>query len=149
VPGLIDAHMHVLSSEITRNPGFGPPPALKGGEPRARELGYFVLAAMAKAVLEAGITTVRDVGCDDYEAIVLRQAVNLGVVPGPQVLSCGRIISATSPGGVLFEAMYRQADGPDEVRRPSASSCGPAPTSSSSWRPGLVRLSWRTRSRRS
>jgi len=117
VPGLIDAHMHVLSSEITRNSGFGPPPELKGGEPRARELGYFVLAAMAKAVLEAGITTVRDVGCDNREAIVLRQAVNLGVVPGPQVLSCGRIISATSPGGVLFDAMYRQADGADEMRR--------------------------------
>jgi imidazolonepropionase-like amidohydrolase len=117
VPGLIDAHMHVLSSDITRNPGFGPPPELKGGEPRARELGYFVLAAMAKAVLEAGITTVRDVGCDNCEAIVLRQAVNLGVVPGPQVLSCGRIISATSPGGVLFNAMYRQADGADEMRR--------------------------------
>lgn len=117
VPGLIDAHMHVLSSEIVRNPGFGPPPGLKGGEPRARELGYFVLAAMAKAVLEAGITTVRDVGCDDYEAIALRQAVNLGIVPGPQVLSCGRIVSATSPGGVLFEAMYRQADGPDELRK--------------------------------
>ena len=117
VPGLIDAHMHVLSSDITRNPGFGPPPELKGGEPRARELGYFILAAMAKAVLEAGITTVRDVGCDDCEAIVLRQAVNLGVVPGPQVLSCGRIISATSPGGVLFHAMYRQADGADEMRK--------------------------------
>jgi imidazolonepropionase-like amidohydrolase len=117
VPGLIDAHMHVLSSEITRSPGFGPPPELKGGEPRAHGLGYFVLAAMARAVLEAGITTVRDVGCDNYEAIVLRQAVNLGVVPGPQVLSCGRIVSATSPGGVLFEAMYRQADGPDELRK--------------------------------
>jgi imidazolonepropionase-like amidohydrolase len=117
VPGLIDAHMHVLSSDIVRNPGFGPPPELKGGEPRARELGHFVLAAMAKAVLEAGITTVRDVGCDNYEAIVLRQAVNLGVVPGPQVLSCGRIVSATSPGGVLFHAMYRQADGADEMRK--------------------------------
>jgi len=117
VPGLIDAHMHVMSSDITRNPGFGPPPELKGGEPRPRELGYFILAAMAKRVLEAGITTVRDVGCDDCEAIVLRQAVNLGVVPGPQVLSCGRIISATSPGGVLFNAMYRQADGTDEMRR--------------------------------
>ncbi|WP_028935552.1 amidohydrolase family protein [Pseudonocardia spinosispora] len=117
VPGLIDAHMHVLSSEITRNPGFGPPPQLKGDEPRARELGYFVLAAMARAVLAAGITTVRDVGCDDYEAIALRQAVNLGVVPGPQILSCGRIISATSPGGMLFTAMYRQADGSDEMRK--------------------------------
>ena len=117
VPGLIDVHMHVLSSEITRNEGFGPPPELKGGEPRPRELGYFILAAMAKEVLEAGITTIRDVGCDDAEAIVLRQAVDLGIVPGPQIFSCAKIISATSPGGIIFNAMYRQADGPDEMRK--------------------------------
>lgn len=117
VPGLIDVHMHVLSSEITRNEGFGPPAELKGGEPRSRELGYFILTAMAKAVLEAGITTIRDVGGNDAEAIVLRQAVALGIVPGPQVFSCGKIISATSPGGIIFDAMYRQADGPEEMRK--------------------------------
>ena len=72
---------------------------------------------MAMEVLEAGITTVRDVGCDDAEAIALRQAVELGIVPGPQVFSCAKIISATSPGGVIFNAMYRQADGPDEMRK--------------------------------
>lgn len=117
VPGLIDVHMHVLSSEVTRNAGFGPPPELKGGEPRSRQLGYFVLTAMAKAVLDSGITTVRDVGSDDCEAINLRQAVDLGIVPGPQIFSCGQIISATSPGGRIFDAMYRQADGPDEMRK--------------------------------
>lgn len=117
VPGLIDAHLHALSGEAVRNPGFGPPPELKGGEPRHRELGYFVLAAMARATLDSGFTTVRDVGSDDLEAITLRQAIDLRVVPGPQVLSCGRIISATSPGGAVFHAMYRQADGPDEMRK--------------------------------
>src|SRR5699024_11140066 len=40
-----------------------------------------------------------------------------GVVPGPDVLSCGRILSATSPGGAVFTPMYRQADGPDEIRK--------------------------------
>src|SRR5699024_12779115 len=74
VPGLIDAHMHILSSDMVRNPGFGPPAELKGGEPRMSELGYFVLAAMAKQVLEAGITTVRDVGGDALEGIALRHA---------------------------------------------------------------------------
>ncbi|MBM9462595.1 amidohydrolase family protein [Aeromicrobium sp. YIM 150415] len=116
-PGMIDAHLHALSGEIVRNPGFGPPPELKGGEPRPRELGYFVLAALAKAIVESGFTTVRDVGSDDLEGVALRQAVDLGIVPGPQVLSCGRIVSATSPGGVLFTPMYRQADGPHEVRK--------------------------------
>lgn len=116
-PGMIDTHLHALGNEVVRNPGFGPPPELKGGEPRPRELGYFVLTALAKAVVESGFTTVRDVGSNDLEGVALRQAVDLGIVPGPQVLSCGRIISATSPGGVLFSPMYRQADGPHEVRK--------------------------------
>src|SRR5438105_4629747 len=54
LPGLIDAHVH-LSSDVDRSPGFGPPPALKGEPPRARELGYFVLASAARAFIEAGI----------------------------------------------------------------------------------------------
>ena len=116
-PGLIDAHLHALSGEVVRNPGFGPPAELKGGEPRQRALGYFVLAAMAQALLSSGFTTVRDVGSDDLEGIALRQAVDLGVVPGPDVLSCGRILSATSPGGAVFTPMYRQADGSDEIRK--------------------------------
>jgi imidazolonepropionase-like amidohydrolase len=60
---------------------------------------------------------VRDVGSYDDEAIVLREAVRLGLIEGPRVLSCGRIISATAPGGALFGTMYREADGPDDMRR--------------------------------
>jgi imidazolonepropionase-like amidohydrolase len=116
LPGLIDAHAHV-SSDVLRSPGFGPPPALHGELPRPRELGYFVLAKSARAMLAAGITTVRDVGSYDDEAIVLREAVRLGLVDGPRILSCARIISATAPGGALFGTMYREADGPDEMRK--------------------------------
>src|SRR4051795_477672 len=115
LPGLIDAHMHV-SSDVFRSPGFGPSEPLHGEEPRRRELGYFVLAATAIELLRAGFTTVRDVGCYDEEAIALRQAIDLGVVPGPRVLSCGRIISATSPGGAMSGSMYHEADGPDAMR---------------------------------
>ncbi len=116
MPGLIDAHAH-LSSDISRSPGFGPPPALHGELPRPRELGYFVLAKTARALLAAGVTTVRDVGSYDDEAIVLREAVRLGLVEGPRILSCGRIISATAPGGAIFTTMYREADGPDDMRK--------------------------------
>ena len=116
LPGLIDAHAHI-SSDVKRSPGFGPPPALAGELPRPRELGYFVLAKTATALVSAGITTVRDVGSYDDEAIVLREAVRLGLLDGPRILSCGRIISATAPGGALFGTMYRQADGPDEMRK--------------------------------
>ena len=116
MPGLIDAHAH-LSSDVFRSPGFGPPAALHGELPRPRELGYFILAKTARVLLAAGITTVRDVGSYDDEAIVLREAVRLGIVEGPKILSCGRIISATAPGGAIFTTMYREADGADDMRK--------------------------------
>jgi imidazolonepropionase-like amidohydrolase len=33
------------------------------------------------------------------------------------LLTCGRIVSPTSPGGRFFSGMYREADGPDDMRR--------------------------------
>ena len=116
LPGLIDAHAHV-SSDTERSPGFGPPPPLHGDDPRPRELGYFVLVRLAAAMLRAGITTVRDVGSFDGEAIVLRRGIELGLVEGPRILSCGRILSATAPGARIFGTMYREADGPWEMRK--------------------------------
>ncbi len=116
MPGLIDAHAH-LSSDVFRSPGFGPPPELHGELPRRRELGYFILAKTARVLLAAGVTSVRDVGAYDDEALALRDAVRLGIIPGPRILSCGRIISATAPGGAIFGTMYREADGADDMRR--------------------------------
>src|ERR1700733_1774052 len=116
MPGLIDAPAP-LSRDVTRSPGFGPPPALRGELPRPRELGYFVLAKTARVLLAAGVNSIRDVGSYDDEAIALREAVRLGVIEGPRVLSCGLIISATAPGGAIFEGMYREADGPDDMRK--------------------------------
>jgi len=116
LPGLIDAHAHVYH-DVSLSPGFGPPPPRKGEPPRPRELGWFVLAKTARALLRAGITTVRDVGSYDDEGLVLRDAIRFGLVEGPRVLCCGRIVSATAPGGRLFAGMYREADGPDELRK--------------------------------
>ncbi len=116
LPGLIDAHVHLVS-ETSRSPGFGPSGALHGEDPRPRELGWFVLAETGAALIENGFTTVRDVGAYDDEAIVLRRAIELGLARGPRVLTCGRIISATSPGGRMFGTMYSEADGPWEMRR--------------------------------
>lgn len=116
LPGLIDAHAHV-SSDTERSPGFGMPPMKHGADPPPKDLRYFVLANMARAFLRAGITTVRDVGSYDNEAIVLRRALELGLVDGPRLLSCGRILTATSPGARIFGTMYREADGPWEMRK--------------------------------
>jgi imidazolonepropionase-like amidohydrolase len=116
VPGLIDAHCHFMS-DLDRSPGFGPRAHRHGEAPRPRELGYFVLAASAQAIVRSGFTTVRDVGSYDDEALATSKAVDLGIIPGPRIFSCGRIISATSPGGAIFGTMYREANGPWEMRK--------------------------------
>jgi imidazolonepropionase-like amidohydrolase len=116
LPGLIDAHVH-LKGSVDRGPGFGPPPPRTGETPRPDELRWFVLAKSARAFLEGGVTTVRDVGSYGGEALVVDRAVRLGLVPGPRIVSCGRIISATAPGGAEFTTMYREADGPWAMRR--------------------------------
>jgi imidazolonepropionase-like amidohydrolase len=116
LPGLIDAHTHVLS-DTERSPEFGPEPALHGEAPRPDALRWFILAKAVRAFLAAGITTVRDVGSPHDEAITLREAIRLGLVEGPRILSCGRIVSATAPGGRIFGTMYEEADGPWEMRR--------------------------------
>jgi len=116
MPGLIDAHIHLLADPAMLGEMAGPEPR-KGEEPRPRELIYFVLANSARAFLRFGITTIRDVGCHDDNAIVLREAIRLGLTDGPRILSCGRIISATCPGARLFLSMYEEADGPWEIRR--------------------------------
>ena len=110
MPGLIDVHVHLSSYERL-------PPILRGEAPRPTELRVFELANGARAFLAAGVTTVRDVGSEDDHALLLRDAIRLGLTPGPRVLTCARIVSATAPGGVIFGSMYREADGPDDMRK--------------------------------
>jgi imidazolonepropionase-like amidohydrolase len=110
MPALVDSHVH-LSSYPTL------PPLLRGEEPRADALRYFELANFARDLLRMGVLTVRDVGSEGGHALHLRQAVRLGLCPGPRILTCARIVSATSPGCRIFGDMYRPADGPDEVRK--------------------------------
>jgi imidazolonepropionase-like amidohydrolase len=116
LPGLIDAHIH-LTEDPKMLEAAAPPKQRQGEEPRPRELVYFILANSARAFLRSGITTIRDVGCYDDNAITLREAIRLGLTPGPRILACGRIISTTAPGGRIFTSMYEEADGPYEMRR--------------------------------
>jgi imidazolonepropionase-like amidohydrolase len=110
MPALVDAHVHLSSYETW-------PPLLRGEEPRADAVHYFELANFARYLLRMGILTVRDVGSMDDHALHLRQAIRLGLSPGPRILTCARIVSATSPGCRIFTTMYRPADGVDEVRK--------------------------------
>lgn len=109
MPGLVDAHVHVTA--------FDMPEARKGQQAIAPEVKHHLIAQGLRRMLRMGITTVRDVGAFGDDLLHARQAVRLGAIPAPRILACGRIVSATSPGGRHFGGMYREADGPDEVRK--------------------------------
>jgi imidazolonepropionase-like amidohydrolase len=68
----------------------------------------------ARQTVEAGVTTVRDLGGRDYAELAVRRAVHEGWVPGPRILAAGRPICMTGGHGHWFG---READGPDEARR--------------------------------
>jgi imidazolonepropionase-like amidohydrolase len=110
MPGLIDAHAHVGVSFTTPEPTHGAEPLLPGTVAH-------VLGAELRETLRMGITTMRDVGSMGDVVVEARQAMRYGAFAGPRLLTCGRIVSATSPGGRFFDGMYREADGPDDVRR--------------------------------
>jgi imidazolonepropionase-like amidohydrolase len=110
MPGLIDAHAHVGVSFPRPHPAHGAEPLLDGTPAH-------LLAAELREVLRMGITTMRDVGSMGDIVVEARQAMRYGAFHGPRLLTCGRIVSPTGPGGRFFAGMYREADGTDDVRR--------------------------------
>jgi imidazolonepropionase-like amidohydrolase len=90
MPGFIDAHVH-LESESSTN-WYGD---FYNGITRFPAEQALYGAHYAKATLEAGVTTVRDVGSADYIAAALRNAINAGVIPGPRMLVSNYAIGST------------------------------------------------------
>jgi imidazolonepropionase-like amidohydrolase len=86
LPGLIDAHTHLtfdLNSLGYQGLGIS----------TAREALHG--ARNARRTLEAGFTTVRNVGAFDYSDIALRDAINDGDVIGPRILASGPALGIT------------------------------------------------------
>lgn len=108
LPGLVDAHAHVKVDRLSPEPG---------AEPLSPGTDAHFLAADLRETLRRGVTTLRDVGSFGDLVFDARQAMRYGAFRGPRLLTCGRIVSATAAGGRFFEGMYREADGPDDVRR--------------------------------
>ncbi|MFL6248702.1 MAG: amidohydrolase family protein [Thermoanaerobaculia bacterium] len=94
LPGFIDAHTH-LSSESGENyyrdyfEGMMRHPAEQALQ----------ATAYARRTIEAGVTTVRDVGSSDYVDVALRNAIAKGTIVGPRMLVAVHAISATGGHG--------------------------------------------------
>jgi imidazolonepropionase-like amidohydrolase len=108
MPGLIEAHTHILADT---------PPILRGAEPFLPGTPAHFLQAGLRESLRMGVTTIRFTGAQAEWPQEARQAMRYGAFRGPRLLTCGKIISATAPGGRFYGTMYREADGPDDMRR--------------------------------
>jgi imidazolonepropionase-like amidohydrolase len=115
LPGLIDMHVHLTSSPLF------------GGYNRLQYTDSFwpILGTIhAKATVEAGFTTVRNVGSKDFEDVGLRQAIDAGFIEGPRIVTATYAIGST--GGhcdsTFFPPSMKQKgdaviDSPDEGRK--------------------------------
>lgn len=115
LPGLTDSHVH-LTSRADKH-GLR---RLTISTPRAAISGV----ANSKITLEAGFTTVRNLGAPGYADIDLRKAIDEGEIIGPRIVGAGQAISIT--GGHCGDATSlpfedqekgRAADGPWAARQ--------------------------------
>jgi imidazolonepropionase-like amidohydrolase len=116
LPGLIDVHTHLTSeSEDYYTDTFRRTPI----DAAVRAPTY------ARRTLEAGFTTVRDVGAAEYVDVALRRAIDDGAVAGPRMAVATLALSATGGHGDLsgfspylhFDGFSGVADGVDELRK--------------------------------
>ena len=104
-PGLVDSHVHLMLD------GRPDPESLT--DDSVADASYQA-AANLRAAVEAGVTTVRDLGGRGTLALDAADAVADGTLTGPRVLACGENVVMTGGHGHWFG---READGPDEVRK--------------------------------
>lgn len=100
LPGLIDSHTH-LTGETS--------PTGYTDQFRWNIADYAIRSTVyAKRTLEAGFTTVRNLGDGANASIALRNAVNAGIVPGPRIFTAGSAIGST--GGHADDSDGYRAD---------------------------------------
>ncbi len=114
LPGLIDMHVHLDS-----NPRYGGYTGLQFTDT------FWVAQGVqnARDMLEAGFTTVRNVGSDNYSDVGYKQAIDEGLMAGPRIVPAAHALSAT--GGHCDQTYFPPSfnakgkavgDGPQELR---------------------------------
>jgi imidazolonepropionase-like amidohydrolase len=121
LPGLIDCHTHMgaRADRYDEIYNFKDTPFQSA----------FAAVVNARKTLEAGFTSVRDVGSLPFLAVDLRNSINEGLIPGPRIVASGPAISITGGHGDLNnfspqtrvsmfpeERDFQIADGVDQIR---------------------------------
>lgn len=106
LPGFIDTHVHLCMD------GTPDPVASFSKEPVPTTT--LKAARHARLTLEAGITTIRDLGGKDFIDIAIRDAIDSELIPGPRVICSGKMICMTGGHGWEFG---REANGAEDIRK--------------------------------
>ncbi|WP_051580084.1 metal-dependent hydrolase family protein [Pseudonocardia acaciae] len=106
LPGLVDAHVHLAMDAEPTSTGTDL------SRPDA-ELAL-VMAQSARRLLDAGVTTARDLGCPGTLSVAVRDAIAARRIPGPRMLVANAPITVT--GGHAW-AMGGEADTAEDVVR--------------------------------
>jgi imidazolonepropionase-like amidohydrolase len=115
LPGLIDVHTH-MTFYTDETPGV---PMLKQMANLVPAMEVFLARKGAMRTLQAGVTTVRDLGSDQYMDIAMRDLINRGEMIGPRMFVCGYglYITATPFRKETMPPVGGAADGVAEVLR--------------------------------
>lgn len=96
IPGLVDLHTHI---SFDGSPNSWSLNALLKDKPGYRSIKS---ALEAKKHLMSGFTTIRDLGSLDYDDLVVKRAINEGIIDGPDILASGKALSMTGGHGDLW-----------------------------------------------
>nr|WP_236705088.1 amidohydrolase family protein [Hymenobacter sp. AT01-02] len=119
LPGLIEGHSHLLLHPYNEA-SWNDQVLLESQAMRVARA-----TAHARATLEAGFTTARDLGTEgaDYADVGLKQAIDHGIIPGPRLLVATRALVATGSYGPKLSVDVdvpqgaQEADGTDGIIR--------------------------------
>jgi len=126
LPGLIDAHTHLLSEMDGSNLSLQDVEMLRIVATQSTAERALLGARLGREDLEAGITTVRDVGNSGVNGdVALRRAIENGWVTGPRMVPSTRALAAqggqfgrlTPAAQSLIEEEYVTIRGPESARQ--------------------------------
>src|SRR5579863_1453331 len=86
IPGLIDVHTHITFYWDQTSKVY---PFDQLNTPRLPAVSVFLAQENARRTLEAGVTTVRDLGASDWDDIAMRDLINRGAMTGPRMFVAG------------------------------------------------------------
>ena len=89
LPGLIDMHVHIFSDDDKMRGRLE-------GNTRDIEDNFVLGVDNSRRTLEAGFTTIRDLGSDIRSVTALRDGINSGLLAGPTIVPAGRAIAIRS-----------------------------------------------------